>query len=158
MSASTVHHEHIHVLLWVAAQPVPQCGPLAWYYDNPIRWNRLDGPGAESSRAAVGQMLLDENAASVNYRYDIDDAAAVYVYRQPRHTDWSLPELLNALRGYEYQSCEHPGWDASQAKAFCDALQQRLVCMLPGYNDGPWLITPGSVPATASRRLRLIRS
>lgn len=146
MSASTVHPEHVHVLLWAATRPVPQCGPLAWYYGNPTAWNQIDGPAGCDTRDDIGQMLLDENAASVNYLYNTDDQAETYTYHQPQHTGWSTAELLSALRGFEYQSCEHPDWEASQARAFCDALQQRLIYTLPGFHDGPWLIPP-----TASR-------
>jgi hypothetical protein len=60
--------------------------------------------------------------------------------------------LLNALHAYTYQSCEHNGWETSQAKAFCDALRDRLISTLPGYNDGPWTITRLSVPANVQRR------
>lgn len=158
MSACTVHHEHIHVLLWAAARPVPDCGRLHWYYGNPTRWNQMDGPATADTRDDIGQMLLDENAASVNYLYNRTDCVGAYTYRPPQHTDWSSPELLNALRGYQYQSCEHPGWAHSQAKAFCDALQQRLVYTLPGFAGGPWLITPSSAPAAATRRLRLVQA
>jgi hypothetical protein len=153
MSASIVDHEHIHVLLWAAAKSVPPNGPMSWYYDNPIRCNRVNPDG--SNRDELGQMLLDENAASINHLYRRDDSAARYTHRRPRHTEWTVAELLNAIRGYQYQTCEHPGWERSQAKAFCDALQQRLIATLPGYTDGPWHITPDSVPASVERRSRL---
>jgi hypothetical protein len=153
MSADTVDHEHINVLLWAAAKPVPPNGPMYWYYDNPTRCNQVDPDG--SNRDEIGQMLLDENAASVNHLYRRDDHAARYTHRRPQHTEWTVAELLNAIRGYQYQSCEHPGWERSQAKAFCDALQQRLIATLPGYTEGPWLITGSSLPASVERRSRL---
>ena len=69
---------------------------------------------------------------------------------------WSLPELLNAIRGYQYQTCEHPSWETSEAKAFCEALQQRLISMLPGYRNGPWLIPPTAPqrPSSAAAHCR----
>jgi hypothetical protein len=100
-------------------------------------------------------MLLDENIASINHLYRGGDTADRYTHRRPQHAEWTVAELLNAIRGYQYQTCEHPGWDRSQAKAFCDALQQRLIATLPGYTDGPWLITPSSLPASVEHRGRL---
>ncbi len=63
-----------------------------------------------------------------------------------------IAELLNALDAYTYQACERPDWQRSQAKAFCDALRDRLISELPGYHDGPWTITPRSVPTSVQRR------
>jgi len=148
MSAFVVHPEHIHVLLWAASRPVGHDGPLQWHFDNPTKVDhltrdRLDG---------VGQMLLDANVASVNYRYGEDDESLAYVYRPPQHSTWTAPELLNAVHCYEYQACERPDWQASEAHAFCRALEHRLIQSLPGYDDGPWSITPTDVPAGGRRR------
>ncbi len=76
--------EHIHVLLWAASRPTspPYGPPLVWYYDNPpSREGRLTDDAIDT----VGQMLVDENAASVNYRYDEDDAY-IYAYQRPPAT------------------------------------------------------------------------
>ena len=43
-------------------------------------------------------------------------------------------------------------------QAELDALQQRLSYTLPGFHDGPWLITPNSIPAGAAPRLRPVRA
>jgi hypothetical protein len=153
MSASTVDHEHIHVLLWAAAKPVPPNGPMHWYYHNPTRCNQIDPDHHNLDQ--IGQMLLDENALSTNYLYGRGGSAQTYTYQRPQHTEWTVAELLNAIRGYQYQTCEHPGWERSQAKAFCDTLQQRLIATLPGYTDGPWLITASSLPASVEHRRRL---
>ena len=68
MSAFLVDPEHIHVMLWAANRPVGYLGPLRWYFDNPSRSNQLDGDNLDQ----VGQMLADENSASVNFRYSQD--------------------------------------------------------------------------------------
>ncbi len=146
MSAFIVDPEHIHVLLWAASRPAGHYGPLSWYFDKPTREGRLTA----DTRDAVGQMLVDENAASVNYRYDEDDLF-IYAYQRPRHTTWSTVDLLKALHCYEYQACEHAGWRDSQAHAFCRAFEHRLIQALPGYDDGPWAISRLDVPAAARR-------
>ena len=152
MSAAIVDHEHIHVLIWAASKPIaPPNWQLRWTWDNPTRINQIE-PDV-SNRDEIGQMLLNENAASVNHLYSMGDAdAGDYHYQRPQHTEWSTAELLNALHAYTYQASEHPGWERSQAKAFCDELRNRLISTLPGYNSGPWTITRASVPAIVERR------
>jgi|JI10StandDraft_1071094.scaffolds.fasta_scaffold18126_4 hypothetical protein len=157
MSADIVDQEHIHVLVWAASRRTPPDGPLHWYYDNPTRSNHIDPSGA--NRDEIGQMLTEENHSSINHHYTRQQQVPpTYRYRRPAHTEWSLPELLNAIRGYQYQTCEHPSWETSQAKAFCEALQQRLISMLPGYRNGPWLITADSIPETVERLSALRRA
>jgi hypothetical protein len=150
MSAVVVHHEHIHVLIWAASKPIAPTNPtMRWLYDNPTRVNQLEPDG--SNRDEIGQILLDENADSVNHLYGDTAAAGDYRNQRPQHTEWSIAELLNALDAYTYQACERPDWEHSQAKAFCDQLRDRLISELPGYHDGPWTITPRSVPAGVKR-------
>lgn len=151
MSAVIVNHEHIHVLIWAATKPIAPPNPtMRWLYDNPTRVNQVEPDG--SNRDEIGQILLDENADSVNHLYSDTAAAGDYHYQAPQHTEWSIAELLNALDAYTYQADERPDWERSQAKAFCDALRDRLISELPGYHDGPWTITPRSVPAIVKRR------
>ena len=148
MSAFIVHPEHINVLLWAGLQHVGHSGPLRWAFANPTEIQELHPANASH----VGQMLLEENIASVNHLYNESrDVSADYTYRHPLQSGWSIPELLNALHCYQHQACEHPCWASSQAHAFCDALQQRLIHRLPGYTDGPWAISTTSIPAPHRR-------
>ena len=105
----------------------------------------------------TGQMLLDENVASYNHAYAHHNdpyTAAPYTYQRPIHQSWSTAELLNALHAYRYNACERPEWATSEAAAFVDALQQRLISRIPGYTSGPWCIGPESLPAAAQARAR----
>jgi hypothetical protein len=90
-------------------------------------------------------MLMRTNVASVNYRYD-ENESVPYYHRPPRHVTWSAGEVLKAIACYEYQSCEHKGWNASEAKKFCAALQNQIIGNVDGYADGPWGIYPNTVP------------
>ena len=103
-------------------------------------------------------MLVEENRASVDYRYSESNDRADYRYRRPAHTGWSAGELLNALDCYRYQSCEHPGWAESQAHAFCAGLEQRLISTVPGYETGPWAITARSEPEPPQEQPILINA
>jgi hypothetical protein len=75
--------------------------------------------------SALGQMLWDENHASVNYRYDEDAESPRY-----RFVGTEKPLLgsavLRAAHSLDYQSCEHPGWDESKACAWLRVLIRRL--------------------------------
>ena len=149
MSAFIVHPEHINVLIWAGLYHLRGNAPLRWGFGNPSDVAELTPDNATH----VGRILLEENTASVNYRYnEHHDIASSYTYRQPRHTGWSLPELLNAVHCYQHQACEHPGWETGQAHAFCESLQRRLIHLLPGYANGPWAITNTSVPAAHRQR------
>ena len=88
----------------------------------------------------VGQMLIRENHLSVNFRYDERPTVTL---EDPYRFNMRLRpidpvQVLKALNCYEYQSCEHPGWKTSEAKAFCDALRHSTIHRLPGYDDAEW--------------------
>lgn len=161
MSAFVVDPEHVNVMIWAGLEPSRYMPVLRWTTD--IIENNMPHPDAEpdysgfgrpynvfelrpDSKNRVGQMLLDVNAASVNYRYS-ENNAFIYGYQRPRDTHWSVPELLKAIHCYEYQTCERSDWEQSEAYAFCKALERRLINKLPGYDDGPWEITASSVSA-----------
>ncbi len=80
----------------------------------------------------VGAMLAAENQRSVNYRYDEHEIEAPYEHG-PDARVYSPLEILVAIQGYEYQSCEHPDWEESEAQRFCAALRLAMITRLPGY-------------------------
>jgi hypothetical protein len=88
----------------------------------------------------MGQALWDENYRSFNYRYE--DHQTAPPYRHPLVTrEDSVPSAIEGLKViacYEYQACEHPGWQTSTAKAFCEELRAHLIYELPGYSNAPW--------------------
>jgi hypothetical protein len=93
----------------------------------------------------TGQMLMRENRLSVDHRYNESEVEDIYEYPYGPHTRHINPvAILSAIRCYEYQSCEHPGWETSEAKAYCEALQLAMIRRLPGYDDAPWEITDRS--------------
>jgi len=146
MSAFNIDHEHINVLVWAGLKD-PRLGPLRWYWGTPTISTELHPETA----AATGQMLLDANADTLGHLYSDHGPYPAYTYRAPLHHSWTELEILNALHCYRYNSCEHPGWEDSPARAFVDALEARLIHRLPGYTSGPWAIGPESLPAAAKR-------
>jgi hypothetical protein len=148
MSAYIVDRDHIAYLIEAAmSQRMLRGSPrLSWYWEG--RRYELD-PGASEgpeSASAVGQMLWDENIASVRYRYpdDGDDLpgpvgeAFVYLHGWTRADAPDPVQVFKSIACYRYQSCEHPGWEKSQAFAFCDALERAAARALPGWDDATW--------------------
>jgi hypothetical protein len=124
---------------------------------NPIE---LVGP------SVLGQRLLDECVASVHARYPDTDPErgdlpgpadayymGPYVWEQYLRSEarliaTGLPLVIPSpartvviakqIANYEYQSCEHDDWAASEAHAFCRALAEALLRSLPGWDEAPW--------------------
>lgn len=92
-------------------------------------------------------LLASENLRSLAARYPretANDAAVLDSFEpltraQEREAKaWSPMTMIKLARCYAYQSCEHDGWEDSAACRMMAALEQKLVTMLPGYDDAPW--------------------
>lgn len=142
MSANMVGEIHIDALITAGLQVQRWAGEseMYWYHpgaDGHMKQHRLN----DGTASAVGAMLLAENQRSVNYRYSEDEAAPAYTYR-PMPGEANPVDILKAIQGFEYQSCETPDWYESVAHSFCQALRHRMISRLPGYRDsGAWEIT-----------------
>lgn len=164
MSAFMVDKAHIDTLITAALDA--RCGrDFTWYVGE--GWSatarQLDFTNADE----IGGMLWAENLASIHGRYpDTLEGGPVPgpVDFEPEHTltyTWqrvgtpgALPPVvvLKAIQCYEYQSCEHDGWRASAARAFCEALRLAMISRLPGYDAAPWAIySPEQVLADVFR-------
>lgn len=162
MSAFTVHPEHIRTLVWAGLQYTRPGSPMTWPvtdFDNATSPETVQSSFGRHYRQltrdtaeVVGQILLDENVRSVNYRYS-EDERFVYDHATPASTRWTPVEILSAIDCYEYQACETPEWSTSEAHAICVALRHILVRTLPGYENGPWEITPDSQPHAVKQAL-----
>ncbi len=109
MSAYIVANGHIDILV-AAAQ---QYGTLG-----------------DQDPQAAGQMLWDENFASVNFRYS--DAQPVEAY-ELHTTDKALHPVvvLKALGAYEYQSDQREDWETSAPHAFITRIQSVIYAQYP---------------------------
>lgn len=156
MSAYIVSKVHIDALLTAALGNGAHDDALYWYTE--------EGGGRRVTHDTVddvGAMLVSENVASIRARYPdvpedltdapgpIDNAFAVDAvkgqYRFERTREFSTGELLAAISCYEYQSCEHDGWEGSDAQTFCRYLRESLCRKVPGY-EGTWEITERGNP------------
>jgi len=143
MSAYVVNKRHIDALVTGA---LGSNGRFDWNVEDAgeqFGWRqmRLDWTNADE----VGAMLWNENVRSVRFRYPNDagdelpgpygftpgDADAYTL--APLAEPLTPEELMLAIHGFEYQSCEHEGWRKSDAFAFCRALEREAMRRLPGY-------------------------
>jgi hypothetical protein len=153
---------HIDALVSAAVYEDPgDCGPLSWFARELCEEEKAGcymtgGPwGPEALRLAeelrrlatldqadrIGQMLMRENRLSVNHRYNENEVEEIYTFTPVKGTVRVNPVvILKAIACLEYQSCEHPGWEGSEAHAFCEALRKRMIHRLPGYDEAPWEI------------------
>lgn len=84
----------------------------------------------------LGRLLWTENHRSVNYRYREKTKAPDYYFRE--RAAFSPVEAIKAVHCFEYQSCEHDGWEDSTAKRICERIIRAATHALPGYDDAPW--------------------
>jgi hypothetical protein len=157
MSAFMVAKTHVDALLTAGLVYGRSRSPLSWYFPSIdavdetyqsgsawgadylriIRERKRDLTTATANQ--VGAVLLAENRRSVNFRYREDDLEYPYEFTElDGRPDPVI--VLSALACYRYQACEHPGWPASEAFAFCAALEQAAIRQLPGFDAAPWAI------------------
>lgn len=99
----------------------------------------------------IGQVLLDENYRSVDHRYDEDTAVPHFIWRPFMRRTWTTLELVKALHSYEYQTCECPDWDETEAHSIVQTLERDSWDRLPEYEAADtWSINddPDDDPAS----------
>jgi hypothetical protein len=109
----------------------------------------------ERNASQVGAMLLAENQRSVNDRYDTDELEPIYEFQELPGT----PEpttVLNAIRCYRYQSCEHDGWESSEAAQVIGAIESKMIREVC-ENDDTWEITDPNVFKPAGPEAKFVR-
>lgn len=99
--------------------------------------------GAEGDVAlAYARTLQDANAASVDARYGSNDGCidpvAAADLEAVRVDELPPVAVLKACDCLEYQSSEVDDWYTSDAKLLLDAIRERAVRMLPGYESAHW--------------------
>ena len=169
MSAFIVNKTHLDYLI-TAGLKYGVHGALSWFapaeeapteptHQRGEPW----GPGALTEAATrrreltsetadhVGAMLAAENRRSVDHRYDENELEDFYTFthypESGERGSAGRPRLdpvqvLKAISCYEYQSCEHPEWEQSEAHDFCRVLRHAAVNALPGYDDAAWEVPP----------------
>ncbi len=135
MSAYVVENDHIGYLLAAAMQVNPSwLGP-----DGDSDWVQFRA-GDYDLAERVGQMLLTENINSYNYRYRENGDGGLQFNKADigNMFDFDAAQVFKAIKCYEYQSCEHPEWEQSEAWRFCQALKNATIYKIAGYEDAEW--------------------
>jgi hypothetical protein len=161
VSAYVVDEAHIHFLVNAGLSLTSRLDSKLRWFVRPLTDEEKDvayrpgeawGPGAMSvygelrreltdkNTGWVGAMLWAENARSVNHRYNEEEWEQPYLFRRLPGVPNPVA-VLKALDGFEYQSCEHPGWETSEAHSFCASLRKTAIRRLKGYDDAPWEVT-----------------
>ena len=149
MSAYMVSAPNIDALVAGAESLGP--GEFNWYAPAsegviPCSFNRFasDEEAGELrfNEDTLGRMLWLENLASIHARYpdtvDNDDhlpgagdgtgEILAYTYGPGiRVVNLDPLGLIGAIRGYEYQTCEHQAWSKSVARAYCMELERAVI-------------------------------
>lgn len=107
------------------------------YDSGSIRDFGLDHVAALS---AVGQVLVDANYASVNYRYSGTDKPYHFIAKPSATAVISGVQAMKACDCLEYQSCEVPDWEGSEAAKLLNRIRKLAGSTLPGYEQAKWCL------------------
>lgn len=137
MSAYIVEKHHIQYILAAIQSPV--------ICRHDFTYTRADGEhvriakGDFAATAAIGNILWQENARSVNYRYKEAYPADKLTARDISLSfDIQPLQLLRALDCLEYQSCETPDFADSEAFIIIKRLIKYAYQAIPGYSTSIW--------------------
>lgn len=129
MSAYLVDYKTIQALVQFAARP--EYGSPASYYWNGERFLITD-------ESQIGQILWSENNRSVNYRYDEQKPNPNYKHTHSYRLTPPPLHIIKLCDCLDYQSCETPDWNTTEAHAVLQYIRERAIHELPGYEDAPW--------------------
>ena len=101
----------------------------------------------------AAKMLYAENITSVNHRYNESPEYEALTYSKADydlHRSWfhnphvghaeRIAQVFKSIQCYEYQSCEHEGWEDSPAQKFCNDLRSAWGMKMFEYREGRvWL-------------------
>lgn len=79
---------------------------------------------AEENKKSIDARYAHVIAQDPDYMYDHTDPFSGG-YREGFDQKWAPGEIITLARCYAYQSCEHFGWDTSEAASLIDALITR---------------------------------
>ena len=85
---------------------------------------------------SIANKLRAANYASVNYRYNEEDAApetGFSFYPGAREADPLV--VLKACACFDYQACEVPDYEKSEAAEIIQRIRMAAIHRLPGYDD-----------------------
>jgi hypothetical protein len=158
MSAYQVHADTIDLLVAAADR---------WRLTFPSR-SDVPHQGSDlhvcSHRDEAGQLLTDENARSVAYRYDDEDRTPEipysYTYLDLDRAAVGIPVpvlVLGSVRCLRYQSCETPDYATTRAAILLDRIEAEACRRLIDTHESPWGYTRAwSAEKLQAKKLALV--
>ena len=153
MSAFMVDRNHIRFLVATARQYAASNYGFSWFYEG--KYTNLDTSDRDQA-SKFGQILWDANLKSIHARYPDTMSkpenipgliGETYIYAHGR--DWPREiapvQVLKAIAGLSYQSCEYDEWEDSEAYAILESLKSAAIHNLPGYENATWEISEQEV-------------
>lgn len=137
MSAYLVDKKHVAYLVncAISFRIADSRGKFNFYHKG--KWIEVNYDNKEE----IATMLLRENVKSINYRYN-ERKRTPKVTRKDFNGFLTLPfdalQLIRSCKCYNYQACEHDGYEKSQAKSFIKALIDSAINEIPGYGEKAW--------------------
>jgi hypothetical protein len=143
-------------------------GTFSWHWgQNRTNMQRGELRCSDYAAAAdIANTLWRENIRSVSYRYPGDKTSATLP--GPITNDWIITvddfhtfveidpvQVFKSIHCLEYQSCEHPEWEESEACAFLRSLAKSAACSLVGYDAAAWGAPEQRARSTAGQQRRL---
>jgi len=140
MSAYVVSKKTIDAIVTFAMKNVYSNKPLPGETNHPYVITKDESPDK------IGLALWSENQISVDYRYRETSIALAYKWsptimgKVDRITTRLLTpmDIIGLCHCLSYQSCEHPGWEASWACDFLKKVIDAATRKLPDYDKAPW--------------------
>lgn len=139
MSCYIVNKEHIDLLVWAGAALTDAHSATTLYVGD-------RSYHAIGDRQEIGQLLWDANRKSVSERYDEPMTRKEYKYKTPAR-GFGAAEVLLAIRGYLYQTSEHPDLEDTVAFKYLMRLQTDMIHALPEMAEADtWSVSSRTVP------------
>lgn len=90
------------------------------------------------------QALAEANLRAFQERYreraEDDDQALLAGFDRtaPVPSARNAVELLKLIDCFEYQACDWSGFSGSTAAKLCRSAREKVIRLLPGYDEAPW--------------------
>jgi hypothetical protein len=144
MSAFMCSARHFHVV----AQFIEREVSLLWGRTGAVVAGMAEANGGDRVRA-IATLLAHENAFSMATRYPLTESRPTGQQfpipdpdpgRSPREYPESRDpvKVAKAIQCLEYQSCEHDGWQDSEARELLRWALDKAVQLFPGYQQAAW--------------------
>ena len=144
MSAYIVSKAHIDAIVTFAVGGQRRVGTVKRMAEDAGQAKYVSS--SDYTPSQIGAALWAENHASVDYRHTERTPVPAYVFRPKCHgSACSKPtrlltplDIIKLCQSLKYQSCEHPGWEASFAYDFLNRVISAAIATLPGYDNAFW--------------------